>query len=451
MRKTLERALDWSLGSVVGNLVWIGLTGLCAWVFNERTGLLAAVVEFAGRHTPEFAAWTASAVLVGIPVGLFVRHRMALGQLAKKDAEIKSLETELKARPTQDQLESLEAELTEITDRFDLDRFTAPQLDLMALMYDIQNESGSMAIAPTSQYEAMAKRLADEGVMTRISDSGRLGQWSLLPDWVRFVAGHRAEIDGRSERARSYREAEEELARRGKGKGYRLALPSVEQDRADCTRLRETFLHKIDPEQQEAVVDAWLSPGGRLDVSARQVRGLGEGIALKELLVPDGDGWARATDGAVSLLDSSGDLVALVMGRKLEAASGPSHGDLSRTLREMDFSTKSTLVAVWKHGSADVTWIDPEDPDVYDDMFSEVDETFLRMTNGRLRDLELFGLVRFETVSGWDRRWTLEDGVADLLAEHADDLASAREDAALTWERLTEIPGQGAPREEADT
>ena len=119
--------------------------------------------------------------------------------------------------------------------------------------------------------------------------------------------------------------------------------------------------------------------------------------------------------------------------------------DLSRTLREMDFYTKSTLVAVWEHGSADVTWIDPDDPDVYDDMFSEMDETFLRMTNARLRDLELFGLVRYETVSGWDRRWTLEDGVADLLAAHGDALDAAREDAGLTWKRLTEIPGQGCP------
>lgn len=343
-----------------------------------------------------------------------------------------------------------DAELAKITDRFDLNRFTAPQLDLMAVMYDVQNESGSMAIASTSQYEAMAKRLADEGMMTCVSDSGELGKWSLLPDWVRFVAGHRAEIDERSERARSYRQAEEELARHGKSKGYRLALPSVEQDRADCTLLRETFVHGIDPEQQAAVADAWLSPGRRLDVSKRPVRGLGEGIALSEFLVPDGDGWARATDGTVSLLDSSGDLVALVMRRRLEAEESPVHGDFARTLREMDFYTKSTLAAVWEHGSADVTWIDPDDPDPYDDMFSEIDETFLRVTNARLRDLELLGLVRFETVSGWDRRWTLEDGVADLLAEHADALDSAREDAGLTWERLTEIPGQGAPAEEAD-
>lgn len=258
------------------------------------------------------------------------------------------------------------------------------------------------------------------------------------------IASLEAELAGRP--------TQEELAERD------ATISSLERDlgardHADAERagLRETFLHKIDPDQQEAVVDAWLSPGGRLDVSARPVRGLGEGIALKELLVPDGDGWARATDGAVSLLDSSGDLVALVMGRELEAASGPSHGDLSRALREMDFHTKSMLVAVWEHGSADVTWIDPEDPDVYDDMFSEVDETFLRMTNGRLRDLESLKLVRHETVSGWDRRWTLEDGVADLLAENADALEAAREDAGLTWERLTEIPGQGAPREEADT
>lgn len=81
----------------------------------------------------------------------------------------------------------------------------------------------------------------------------------------------------------------------------------------------------------------------------------------------------------------------------------------------------------------------------FDDMFSEMDEAFLRMTNARLRDLELLGLVRHETVSGWDRRWELEDGVADLLAAHGDALDAAREDAGLTWERLTEIPGQGCP------
>ena len=64
------------------------------------------------------------------------------------------------------------------------------------------------------------------------------------------------------------------------------------QDRADAelAGLRETFLHKIDPEQQAAVVGAWLSPGRRLDVSARPVRGLGGGFSLDELLVPDGDG-----------------------------------------------------------------------------------------------------------------------------------------------------------------
>ena len=118
--------------------------------------------------------------------------------------------------------------------------------------------------------------------------------------------------------------------------------------------------------------------------------------------------------------------------------------DFARALREMDFHTKSTLVALWEHGAANVTWIEPDDPDVYDDMFSEVDENFLRMTNARLRGLELFGVVRHETVSGWNRRWTLEDGVADLLARHPDTLAAALEDADLTWERLTEIPGQGA-------
>ncbi len=95
MRKSLEKALDWSLGSVVGNVAWVGLAGLGAWLFNERTGLLASVVEFAGEHAQGFAAWTASAALVGAVVGLLIRHRIALGQLAKKDAEIASLEGQL--------------------------------------------------------------------------------------------------------------------------------------------------------------------------------------------------------------------------------------------------------------------------------------------------------------------------------------------------------------------
>ena len=121
MRKFLERALDWSLGSVVGNLVWIGLTGLCAWVFNERTGLLATIIEFAGEHAQEFAAWTASAALVGAVAGLLIRHRIALGQLAKKNIEISSLETELAGRPMQADLNerntriaSLEEELRSV-------------------------------------------------------------------------------------------------------------------------------------------------------------------------------------------------------------------------------------------------------------------------------------------------------------------------------------------------
>ena len=121
MRKFLERALDWSLGSVVGNVAWVGLAGLATWLFNERTGLLASVVEFAGEYAQEFAAWTASTALVGAVVGLLIRHRIALGQLAKKNIEISSLETELAGRPMQADLNerntriaSLEEELRSV-------------------------------------------------------------------------------------------------------------------------------------------------------------------------------------------------------------------------------------------------------------------------------------------------------------------------------------------------
>lgn len=191
------------------------------------------------------------------------------------------------------------------------------------------------------------------------------------------------------------------------------------RNRADAerARLRETFVRGIDPEQQAAVTDAWLSPGGRLDVSERPVRGLGEGIALKELLVPDGDGWARATDGAASLLDSSGDLVALVMGRKIADAAGPAHGDLARTLREMDFYTKCTLVAVWRHNGLELAWLDPDGRCLNEDPPGLDEEKVIRKTNGRLRALMSLGLVEYETVSPSNRRWHLMDDVAELLAE----------------------------------
>ena len=79
------------------------------------------MVEFAGEHTQEFMAWTASAALVGAVAGLLIRHRVALGQLAKKDIEIASLGTELAGRPMQADLDerntriaSLEEELRRV-------------------------------------------------------------------------------------------------------------------------------------------------------------------------------------------------------------------------------------------------------------------------------------------------------------------------------------------------
>lgn len=148
MRKTLERALDWSLGSVVGNLVWIGLTGLCAWVFNERTGLLATIIEFAGEHAQEFAAWTASAALVGALVGIFIRHRVALGQLAKKDAEIASLEEELAGRPAQEDVGELKRQLA------------AKDAEIESLRSPVESVRRTMASLPEDEL-ALAGRLAE--------------------------------------------------------------------------------------------------------------------------------------------------------------------------------------------------------------------------------------------------------------------------------------------------
>lgn len=213
MRKSLEKALDWSLGSVVGNVAWVGLAGLSAWLFNERTGLLASVVEFAGEHAQGFAAWTASAALVGAVVGLLIRHRIALGQLAKKDAKIASLDNELASRPTQEELDERDAEIESLRSPVESVRRA-----IASLPEDERALAGRLAEGPfrTSGFSAGLAHLESVGIAKKQRVAGVFTPtWALTREAMSALAeddGLRATVADALGRGLRDREAEESIA-----------------------------------------------------------------------------------------------------------------------------------------------------------------------------------------------------------------------------------------------
>ena len=83
-----KRFLDWSVGSIVGNIVWGAVAAIGLFYFNESTGCVYIVLDSMRGHELELAGWTIAFALFGALVGLMVRHRVAIGQLRAKDDEI---------------------------------------------------------------------------------------------------------------------------------------------------------------------------------------------------------------------------------------------------------------------------------------------------------------------------------------------------------------------------
>lgn len=105
MSGTGQRFLDWSVGSIVGNIVWGAVAAIGLFYFNESTGCVYIVLDSMRGHELELAGWTIAFALFGALVGLMVRHRVAIGQLKTKDDEI----AELEKRPTQEDVDDLKA------------------------------------------------------------------------------------------------------------------------------------------------------------------------------------------------------------------------------------------------------------------------------------------------------------------------------------------------------
>ena len=176
MRKFLEKTLDWSLSSVVGNVAWLGLTGLVTWALGERTGLLVTVIEFAGEHAREFAAWTVFAAIIGAAIGVFVRHRIALRQLSAKDARIAGL----RKRPTKEDVDELRCQLSAYEDeraRMVEAVRNYPFFRREALRYAC-TRSGVFTVERDSRLSSELEVLKEEGLVRKTHQWGNCAEWT---------------------------------------------------------------------------------------------------------------------------------------------------------------------------------------------------------------------------------------------------------------------------------
>lgn len=89
MSEAGKRFVDWSIGSIVGNVVWGAVAALGLFYFNESTGCVYIVFDSMRGHELELAGWTIAFALFGALVGLMVRHRIAIRQLDDKDSAAK--------------------------------------------------------------------------------------------------------------------------------------------------------------------------------------------------------------------------------------------------------------------------------------------------------------------------------------------------------------------------
>lgn len=162
------KVVEWSVSSIVGNVAWACVYAFIVWVFNERTGCLAVVSSFASAHGTEFAAWSISSLLFGALVGALIRHRVAIRQLAAKDAEI----AELRQRPTPEEIEASQSAQSAL-DEYDRARrearsafrsLSARDMEFIIGLY----ESGARTVGEPDPIIAV---LGQQGIVRKALDS----------------------------------------------------------------------------------------------------------------------------------------------------------------------------------------------------------------------------------------------------------------------------------------
>lgn len=173
-----KRFVDWSIGSIVGNIAWGALCAIGLFFFNERTGCVYIVLDSMRGHELELAGWTMAFALSGALIGLIIRHRIAISQLAAKDAECEQRIAEV--------LEPLP----------DVSRLTQTQARYVINCWENMTSEGGIGIFREPN-DPVASILVEDGVLRVFPDSPNSLGWVLYvltPKWFEYVTAHEREV-----------------------------------------------------------------------------------------------------------------------------------------------------------------------------------------------------------------------------------------------------------------
>lgn len=157
-----KRFLDWSVGSIVGNIVWGAVAAIGLFYFNESTGCVYIVLDSMRGHELELAGWTIAFALFGALVGLMIRHRVAIGQLKAKDDEI--------AKAVDDATKPLQEQIDRLMNRenFALMRLRGLSLKELGIVKRFMTQSGEVHLKVD---DASVRKLTDSGMIRINTDT----------------------------------------------------------------------------------------------------------------------------------------------------------------------------------------------------------------------------------------------------------------------------------------
>lgn len=90
-RITRDKAVEWSLSSIVGNIVWIGVSTCAMCIVGSLTGSFQVVFDFASSNAEPAAVWSASLLFIGAVIGALTGTRIALNRVRREKDEALSV------------------------------------------------------------------------------------------------------------------------------------------------------------------------------------------------------------------------------------------------------------------------------------------------------------------------------------------------------------------------
>ena len=214
MKDFFQKLREWSLSSIVGNVVWLILTTVIFSLIGYFTNSFDTVMRFAESNACEAVIWSGAFLLIGASIGFVIRHRIALKNDTAKDRQIKEL-TEKTAiiDDISNEKERLKKELKKERASGEIEQFSPRQLDLMTRICDTEGKCERFLMDNGSNEMQDAIVLERYGVITIEDASMSSAQLSLEMNWRKFVKRRRDDIDEYTKDARAVRERRERARR----------------------------------------------------------------------------------------------------------------------------------------------------------------------------------------------------------------------------------------------